>query len=106
MHLDNETVEETAEHNQHISMFMETLQDLFLKQHVTELTRYRIGEDPSLLDLIITNEDGMVQNLSYHPALADSDHCCIRCDLCCYANHQTRRKEEIPDYYGADYGLI
>ena len=38
--------------HQRISVFMETIQDLFLKQHVTEPTRYRNGEEPSLLDLI------------------------------------------------------
>ena len=38
---------------QHISNFMETLQDLFLKQHVTEPTRYGHSGEPSILDLII-----------------------------------------------------
>ena len=85
--------------HQHISLFMETLQDLFLKQHVTEPTRYRNGEEPSLLDLVITNEEGMIQNLSYHPALGDSDHCCLKFDLCCYAYHHKRKVDKVPNYY-------
>ena len=92
--------------HQHISLFMETLQDLFLKQHVTEPTRYRNGEEPSLLDLIITNEEGMIQNLSYHPALGDSDHCCLKFDLCCYAYHHKRKVDKVPNYYKANYETI
>ena len=67
--------DETTGAKQHISNFMETLQDLYLKQHVTEPTRYRHSEEPSLFDLILTNEVGMVEKLSYHPAIGDSDHC-------------------------------
>ena len=92
--------------HQHISLFTETLQDLFLKQHVTEPTRYRNGEEPSLLDLIITNEEGMIQNLSYHPALGDSDHCCLTFDLSCYAYHHKRKDEKVPNYYKADYETL
>ena len=87
-------------------MFMETIKDLFLKQHVTEPTRYRNGEEPSLLDLIMTNEDGMIQNLSYQPALGDSDHCCLKFDLSCYAYHSKRKEEEKTNYYRADYASI
>ena len=97
---------ETTSTKQHISNFMETLQDLFLKQHVTEPTRYRHCEEPNLLDLIITNEAGMVEDLSYHPALGDSDHCCMKFKLNCYANIFKRKKEDIPNYYKADYATI
>ena len=74
-----------AENCQHIYAFLEIIQDYFLKQHITEPTRYREGEESSLLDLIITNEEGMVQNVSYHPGLGDSDYCCLKFDLTCYA---------------------
>ena len=36
------------------------VQDNFLTQHVTRPTRYRHGQAPSTLDLILTNEEGMV----------------------------------------------
>ena len=59
----------------------------------------------SLLDLIITNEEGMVQNLSYHPGLGDSDHCCLKFDLTCYAI-QTSKEIQLPNYYRANYDSI
>ena len=92
--------------NQHVLNFMETLQSLFLKQHVTEPTRYRSGEEPSLLDLIITNEAGMIENLAHYPALGDSDHCCLKFNLNCYAAIDKRKLEEMPNYYRADYITI
>ena len=94
-----------AENCQHIYAFLEIIQDYFLKQHITEPTRYREGEESSLLDLIITNEEGMVQNLSYHPGLGDSDHCCLKFQLTCYAI-QTSKQIQLPNYYRANYDSI
>ena len=88
---ENEFVEEC---NIHLTPFINTIQDHFLTQHVTESTRYRQGEQPNLLDLILTNEEGMVQNLTYHPGLGDSDHCCLKFDLNCYA-HYSNTTEKI-----------
>ena len=57
--------------------FIENLQDCFLHQHVTEPTRYRENETPSLLDLILSSEEGMVHDLAYGPPLGESDHLCL-----------------------------
>ena len=38
-------------------------------QHVTEPTRYRENERPNLLDLVLSSEEGMVQDLRYLPPL-------------------------------------
>ena len=48
----------------------------------------------------------MIQNLSYHPALGDSDHCCLTFDLSCYASHYKRKEEEKANNYRADYASI
>ena len=58
--------------------FIETLQDCYLFQHVTEPTRYRDGESSNILDLILSNEEGMVNDLTYHPPIGESDHVCLR----------------------------
>ena len=62
---------------QHLQDFIETLQDCFLYQHVTEPTRYRPNETPNVLDLILSSEEGMVQDLAYNPPLGESDHLCL-----------------------------
>ena len=63
---------------QHLLDFIETLQDCYLFQHVTEPTRYREGERSNILDLILSSEEGMVQDLTYHPPIGESDHVCLR----------------------------
>ena len=40
--------------------FLETVRDNYLFQHVRFPTRHREGQTQSLLDLILTNEEGMV----------------------------------------------
>ena len=62
----------------HLTHFLNTLKDCYLYQHVTEPTRYRVNQTPNLLDLILSSEEGMVQDLQYLPALGESDHVCLR----------------------------
>ena len=64
--------------HRHLEEFIDTLQECFLFQHVTEPTRYRENEVSNLLDLILSSEEGMVKDLSYHPPLGQSDHICLR----------------------------
>ena len=64
------------------------MDDLFLFQHITKPTRFRKDESPSLLDLVFTNEQDMISNLSYLPPLGKSDHICIHFELLCYSAHK------------------
>ena len=45
------------------SKFLETVTDTYLYQHVKEPTRIRGGQEHNILDLILTNEEGMVSNV-------------------------------------------
>ncbi|WAR24441.1 hypothetical protein MAR_038110, partial [Mya arenaria] len=44
--------------------FVECLRDNFLNQHVQGVTRYRQGQDPSCLDLLLTDNQTEVENLT------------------------------------------
>jgi len=50
--------------NHHIEPFLESVDSMFLFQHVTEPTRYRLGDTPSLLDLVFTNELDVISNIT------------------------------------------
>ena len=65
----------------HLSHFLKTLQECFLLQHVTEPTRFREYETPSLLDLVLSSEEGLVNNLEYLPPLGESDHISLRFNI-------------------------
>ena len=54
--------------------FIECIRDCYLFQHVTEATRVRGNNDPSVLDLIFSNEEDMVSNLTFEAPLGKSDH--------------------------------
>ena len=54
--------------------FFTMTQDLFLLQHVVENTRMRLGNTPSLLDLIFTNEENLIDQMRYEAPIGKSDH--------------------------------
>ena len=87
-----------------IGPFISTVQSLHLHQHIIRPTRYRYGQEPSLLDLVFTNEEEMLTNLIHNPAVGESDHECLRFDLDCYKKEL--KKTMLPNYYKGDYAAI
>ena len=75
-----EYVDESTE----IKPFINTVQACRLYQHIFQPTRYRKGNKPSLLDLILTSEDGMVSDVIHNPGIGESDHECLVFTLHCY----------------------
>ena len=90
--------------NENSKKFLKVLQELHLHQHVCNPTRYREGHEPSLLDLVITTEEGMVTFLEHNPGLGESDHECLNFGLSCSKDEIER--EPQPNYYKADYETI
>ena len=60
--------------------FLATIEELGLFQHVRSATRFR-GEQSSCLDLIFTNEEQMVEEITELPPLGKSDHVCQQWNL-------------------------
>ena len=58
--------------------FIECIRDLFLTQHVDENTRHRGGDNPSLLDIILTNDENYISKIEYLAPLGKSDHSIIK----------------------------
>ena len=89
-------MEYVPHHDSHLQDFAETLQDCFLYQHVTEPTRYREGERSNLLDLVLSTDEGMVPDLTYHPTLWESNHVMIRFNV---PLHQSCKIDDLSDQY-------
>jgi len=53
---------------------IESFRDNYLYQHVRNYTRGRGTNRPNLLDLVLTNEEGMVSKLQHESPLGKSDH--------------------------------
>jgi len=90
--------------NEVVKPLIALLQECHLHQHVCNPTRYRDGQEPSLIDLILTTEEGMVHNLEHNPGLGESDHECLNFALSCYKD--TPVNKPVPNYYKGDYVTI
>jgi len=71
--------------DQNAALFLDTVLDCFLFQHAVSLTQFRSGCQPHVLDLIFTNEENMIHDLSYLPPLGKSDHVVLSFEYCCYS---------------------
>ena len=85
--------------------FIETMRDCYLYQHVNSETRGRGANKPNLLDLILTNEEGMVTNMQHESPLGKSDHCTLVFDYNCYTEGDNKAKKKY--YYDrGDYNQM
>ena len=66
--------------NAYSSQFVELVEGLSLYQHARESTRFR-GVQNSCLDLILTNEECMIEEIRELPPIGKSDHICQQWDL-------------------------
>ncbi|KAF8562768.1 hypothetical protein P879_11287 [Paragonimus westermani] len=57
-----------------------------LYNHVLQPTRFRSNDTPSILDLLLNNEELMVEDVHYLPPLGASDHVCLQFEFVCYAS--------------------
>ena len=69
--------------------FLDAVRSSFLYQHVNSHTRERAGQNPSLLDLVFTNEEDMVSDLQHLPPLGSSDHHVLSFKFHCYLDYAT-----------------
>ena len=81
--------------------FIETVHDCYLYQHLKEPTRNRGTNEPSLIDLVLTNESMQVSDIEYHAPLDKSDHCVITFQYHCYLDYSQPKERYI--YQKADY---
>ena len=73
-------------------MFLNALRDTFFYQHVNEPTRARGTDTPSLIDLILSNEESQVNNLAYLAPLGKSDHSVLSFTFECYIEQESTSK--------------
>ena len=95
---------EYAADNFDIAPFLNTIQNSYLTQHVLQPTRYRGRDESSLIDLVFTNENGMINEIIHDAPLGDSDHECLMFSFQCYKD--ILKMLEMPNYFKANYHKI
>lgn len=72
------------------SLFLENVRDNFLYQHVGNPTHARSDQSPTTIDLIITNEEEMLDNLNHTAPLGKSHHDCLVYNYRCYTKSEEK----------------
>ena len=85
--------------------FLEKLRDCYLMQHITEPTRGRGTNEPSLLDLALTNDDTAISTIETASGLGKSDHSVIKVVLNCTPTYEPISKT-VYKYDKGDYTKI
>ena len=67
--------------------FIEVVCDCYLHQHLEKPTRKRGNDEPSLIDLVLTDEVMQVPDIVYHAPLGKSDHNIISFNFNCYLDY-------------------
>ena len=65
----------------------------------------RHGQEPSILDLVLTNEEGMIENIDYGNPLGKSDHLVLTFEFKCYTKQNTNIKN-VQIYAKGKYDLM
>ena len=82
--------------------FLECIRDCFFHQMVDQPTRYRINQQPSILDLILVNDKNYIQNIDYQAPLGNSDHNVLVFEYKCYFQYNNSKSVKF-NYFKADY---
>ena len=86
-------------------IFLETVRDLYLTQHVKQLTRNRHGNIPSILDLVLTNEESMITEMDYLAGVGKSDPSVVSFTLF-GSLHQSSLKTERYNYNNVNWNIV
>ena len=76
--------------------FIQAVQGSYLHQHVSDATRFQGSDRPSLLDLVLTNEEGM-DNIEHAAPLGKSDHSIIKITVRCSKQLDTPKTRHCYD---------
>ena len=78
---DDETCDKDENHK--ASKFLECIQFNNLTQFINKPTHHRAMQTPTLIDLILSNESDLVQNIKFYPPLGKSHHSvlCFNLDI-------------------------
>lgn len=74
-------------------LFIEALRDIHLYQHITSPTRARGSDTPQILDLVLTNEEGMVEEVEHKSPIGKSDHTVLKFHYKLYSERSSTRQK-------------
>ena len=83
--------------------FLDLVNDAFLQQRVSEITR---EGSKYILDLVLTNEENMVENIKVGENFSKSDHKIIRWTMALGNQKDKEEMQKRYKFFGADYDVV
>ena len=81
--------------------FIETTRDCYFYQHIEQVTRTRGNDNPSLIDLVFTDEEMQISDIQHLSPLGKSDHSVITLTFNCYLDYSKPKERYL--YNKGDY---
>ena len=81
-----------TDHEDTAYRFIEKLRDCYMNQLVTYPTRRRGSNKPSLLDLVLTNNENLVTSITHSAASGKSDHAMLEIKITCDTTTQKQNQ--------------
>ena len=94
----NETTARSDVHPE--TQFLESIQEAFLYEYVKYATHFRGDQKPTTIDLVFTNEEGMISTLRYCPPLGKSQHVSLTFTRNCYIGSYHEPEEYFRYHHG------
>ena len=91
--------------NHKASKFLQMISDCFWTQHITEPKHYRGCQTPKILDLVFSNEEGLVEKVQTESPLEKSHHKIINFNIKGYTQKKTKSITTFT-YDRGDYDLM
>ena len=81
--------------------FIETTRNCYFYQHIEQVTRRRGNDNPSLIDLVFTDEEMQISDIQHLSPLGKSDHSVITLTFNCYLDYSKPKERYL--YNKGDY---
>ena len=86
--------------------FLDTMNDLYLFQHVHKPTRFREGHRPAILDLVFTQLESEIDEIIIGEPLGKSDHAVLTWDLLLSCHVEKQKGSDKLNFAKADFENI
>lgn len=87
-------------------LFIDMYLESNLSQFVDRPTRYRVLNNPSILDLVLSNDENLVTEIKYDQPIGKSDHLTLQVSLQLYVHLEQKHYQPRRNYWKANYNEI
>ena len=92
-----------ASENHPSTVFVNTIKSTYLHQHINFPTHFRGKQTANILDLILTNEENIIEEIRSTEPIGNSHHITIMCNIRCYKDEEMNENKATFKWETGDY---